>query len=80
MRVRRSLVYEVLGMAHKVAMFVGGMAGIAYETLATGTERPTLLILFGAMIGLPFIVRADQKSQGQQSGGHERAPRREQDA
>lgn len=38
-------------------LFIGGLAGLAYETLATGTERPTLLILFGAMMGLPLFLQ-----------------------
>lgn len=39
-------------------LFVGGLAGIAYQTLATGTERPTLLILYGAMMGLPLFLQS----------------------
>jgi hypothetical protein len=52
-----------LHVARTVLLFLGGMAGIAYETVAEGTDRPTLLLLFAAMIGLPFVVRADQKSR-----------------
>lgn len=46
-----------------VALFVGGMAGAAYVTLIDQTDRPTLLILFGAMMGLPLFLRADEKHQ-----------------
>jgi hypothetical protein len=45
------------------ALFLGGMAGAAYVTLADSTDRPTLLVLFGAMMGLPLFLRADEKRQ-----------------
>lgn len=41
-------------------LFVTGLAGIAYETII-GLERPTLLLLFAAMIGLPAFLQADEK-------------------
>ena len=44
-------------------LFVAGLAGIAYETLAEHGERPTLLILFAAMIGLPLFLGADERRQ-----------------
>lgn len=42
-------------------LFVGGLAGAAYVTLVDQTDRPTLLILFGAMLGLPLFLRSDEK-------------------
>jgi hypothetical protein len=44
-------------MLRTAVLFAAGFAGLAYETLATGTERPTLLILFGAMMGLPLFLQ-----------------------
>lgn len=44
-----------------VALFVGGLAGVAHETLVAKSERPTLLLLFAAMMGLPAFLRADDK-------------------
>jgi hypothetical protein len=41
-------------------LFAAGIAGVAYETLVNQTDRPTLLILFGAMMGLPLFLRADE--------------------
>jgi hypothetical protein len=40
-----------------VALFTGGLAGVAHETLIGHAERPTLLILFAAMMGLPAFLR-----------------------
>lgn len=60
-------------------LFVAGLSGIAYETVATGTERPTLLILFAAMIGLPFALRTDEKSRPSDHG-EKKDPRESQDA
>lgn len=41
-------------------LFFGGMAGVAWETLAETTERPSLLILFAAMMGLPAFLRQEK--------------------
>lgn len=41
-------------------LFVVGLAGIIYVTLTNGGDRPTLLVLFGAMIGLPAFLRTDE--------------------
>ena len=45
------------------ALFAGGLLGAAYVTLIDTTDRPTLLVLFGAMMGLPLFLRADEKHQ-----------------
>lgn len=50
-----------LRVSRDTILFVVGLAGIAYETLVTGGDRPTLLVLFGAMIGLPAFLRTDEK-------------------
>lgn len=44
-------------------LFFAGLAGVAHETLLTSgaSERPTLLLLFGAMMGLPVVLRADER-------------------
>lgn len=44
-------------------LFVSGLSGIAYETLwHVGPERPTLLAVFAAMVGLPVVLRGDSKN------------------
>jgi hypothetical protein len=47
-----------------VILFFGGLAGVFNETVLTTSERPTLLILFAAMMGLPAFLRQDDKQQG----------------
>lgn len=44
-------------------LFAVGLAGIAYETLAQGGERPTLLLLFAGMVGLPAFLKGDERAQ-----------------
>ena len=44
-----------------VVLFVSGLAGVAYVTLTDGGDRPTLLILFAAMLGLPLFLKTDEK-------------------
>lgn len=41
-------------------LFLGGLAGVAYETLVNQSDRPTLLIMFGAMMGLPLFLKSDE--------------------
>lgn len=38
---------------HKIALFLIGFAGIIHETVTQHGERPTLLLLFAACMGLP---------------------------
>lgn len=45
-------------------LFVVGLAGIIYETVQNGGDQPTLLILFGGMVGLPAFLRADEAKNG----------------
>jgi hypothetical protein len=44
-----------------VMLFAGGMAGVIHETIFAAAERPTLLILFAAMLGLPALLHTDEK-------------------
>lgn len=44
-----------------IFLFFAGIAGAAHEVVLTNTERPTLLILFAAMMGLPAVLRQDGK-------------------
>lgn len=45
-----------------ITLFLGGLAGVAHETLISHVERPTLLLLFAAMLGLPAFLRGDEKN------------------
>lgn len=54
---------QTLRLSRDTILFVAGLAGIAYETLAQGGDRPTLLILFGAMVGLPAFLRQDERAK-----------------
>lgn len=52
------------GITRDGVLFVIGILGIAHETLVSGpSERPTLLLLFGAMVGLPLFLRADDRGK-----------------
>lgn len=45
-----------------ILMFLIGASGVAYEALVMKTERPTLLLLYGALMGLPYIMNRDEKN------------------
>ena len=53
-------------LVRDVILFIGGLAGVAHETLITHVERPTLLLLFAAMMGLPAFLGRDEKRNGKQ--------------
>jgi hypothetical protein len=44
-----------------IALFVVGLGGIVYEIAIDHAERPTLLILLSAMVGLPAFLKTDEK-------------------
>lgn len=47
----------------KGVLFVVGLMGVAHETLVSDADRPTLLLLFAAMIGLPAFLRQDERPE-----------------
>lgn len=49
-----------------IILFFGGLAGVFNETMLNTTERPTLLILFAAMMGLPAFLRNDDSKHDPQ--------------
>lgn len=49
-----------LRLTRDAIIFYTGWAGIVYETLLSNSDRNSLLILFGSMIGLPAALRLDE--------------------
>lgn len=52
-----------------LVLFTAGLAGIAWETIFEDVDRPVLLLLFGAMVGLPAFLRVDEARAKGQDGG-----------
>lgn len=48
-------------LTRNTVLFVVGLLGVAHETLVNESDRPTLLLLFAAMIGLPAFLSADER-------------------
>lgn len=42
------------------ALFIIGAIGVAHEELSSRPERPTLLLLYASMMGLPAFLRKDE--------------------
>lgn len=42
-------------------MFVLGATGFLHELIRGGAERPFVLALSGALMGLPFVLAADHR-------------------
>jgi len=45
-------------------IFSAGLAGFAHEVVLGTSERPFLLIMCAAMMGLPALVRLDEWRRG----------------
>lgn len=43
-------------------LFCAGLLGVVHQTLV-GPVEPTLLLLFAGMMGLPAVIRADEKGR-----------------
>jgi hypothetical protein len=50
-------------------LFTAGLSGIGYETLVSKTDRPTLLLLFAAMVGLPAFLQRDETEHDEREEG-----------
>lgn len=46
-------------------LFASGIAGFAHELTRQGAERPSILVLCAAMMGLPVFMRVDEKKGGE---------------
>lgn len=52
-------------------LFFAGLTGVIHETIFAAEDRAQLLLLFGAMMGLPAFLRADESRQqkNEEEGG-----------
>lgn len=41
-------------------LFIAGLTGLGYETVIANAEKPTLIIAFVGMLGLPLFIRGDE--------------------
>jgi len=48
-------------LARDMILFFTGLSGVFHETAIAHAERPTLLLLFAAMMGLPAFLGRDEK-------------------
>lgn len=66
MAVRGSLMMPRWKNVRDIVLFVAGLAGVFHETVMAATERPTLLLMFAAMMGLPAFLRTDEKDRDEE--------------
>ena len=51
----------MFGVNRSTTMFLLGAGGFIHELLREGAERPFILTLCGALMGLPFVLAADSR-------------------
>lgn len=57
-----------LRISRNSVLFLAGLSGMGYTTLSGGAERPTLILAFLAMMGLPAFLSVDEKKKGDGPG------------
>jgi hypothetical protein len=50
------------------ALFVVGLSAFVYEVISNQGERPTILILAAAMMGLPAFIGMDERRRNNNNG------------
>jgi allophanate hydrolase subunit 1 len=50
-----------LRLQRTTVLLVAGLSGLAYETIAEHADRPTLIVAFLGLCGLPVFLKADEK-------------------
>ena len=48
-----------------IILFFSGLGGVVYEAVARDAARPTLLMLYAAMLGLPAALQAKKRNGGE---------------
>lgn len=51
------------GTLRDYLLLLGGLLGTAHQTVIAQADRPWLLGLFAAMMGLPFALQADRSAR-----------------
>jgi len=56
----------------KWTLRIAGLAGLAWETLVEKVDRPELLVVFAAMVGLDKVLEWDsrRRQNGKRNGGN----------
>jgi hypothetical protein len=52
-----------------VILFFAGLMGVFNEAVLKAHADPQLLLLYGAMLGLPAILRSDERKNGRNGSG-----------
>lgn len=52
---------ETVRAIRDATLFIGGLLGVVHEAFFTNFDRPGLLVLFAAMMGLPAFLRTNGK-------------------
>lgn len=56
-----------------LGLFALGAYGFIHELQRSGAERPQILIMCAAMVGLPWIIRGDERRQEVKANGTRQA-------
>lgn len=61
---------QAIHLRRDTVLFIAGLAGVVYETAFENVERPSLLMLFAGMMGLPAFLRRDESNDDDSTGTH----------
>jgi folate-dependent phosphoribosylglycinamide formyltransferase PurN len=54
-----SMLQKLSKIKRDTVLFAGGFMGVLHQTIFEQVDRPSLLIIFGGMMGLPVFLRKD---------------------
>lgn len=68
--ITQHMVEVIIKISRDLIIFALGCVGFIHELLRDGDERTQILILCAAAMGLPFIIRGDEKRQEAKANGN----------
>lgn len=54
-----------------ILLFAVGVGGVINELWVQSEPRPYALIFLGSILGVPFVLRADEKRKAKDAGGED---------
>lgn len=68
-RPARASGWRGIRVTRDLVLFAAGLLFAAHEVFVSGLDRPGVLVLAGGMIGLPPMLRRDERDARERDGG-----------
>lgn len=68
------MLHKLSKIKRDTVLFAGGFMGVLHQTIFEQVDRPSLLIIFGGMMGLPVFLRKDDSKKEEAGDAETPAP------